>query len=139
MWIRVPVGLLLTFTLAAQVAGVSRQKELALGAALASEFRKRSTVVAGTDTDGRIERIVGRLAGATPVYAWNVAVVREDTGGATPQAATFPGGYLFVPAALLATARSDDDLAAMLAHSMAHVLERHGFRQGSGPQVYMGV
>ena len=135
MCLRVPLILLLTFSLGAQVPAVSREKEVALGAALASEFRKRSTVVA----DPRAENLVRKLAGDTSPYSWRVEVVAEDLGGSTHEPATFPGGYLFVPVALMTSTRDDSELAAVLAHAMAHVLERHGLSQGSKMPVYIGA
>jgi predicted Zn-dependent protease len=67
-----------------------------------------------------------------------VEVVAEELGGPTHEPATFPGGYLFVPSALLAAAREEAELAAMLAHAMSHVIARHGFQQGSKVPVYIG-
>src|SRR6476469_8579824 len=122
MCLRVPLVLLLTFSLVAQVSTVSREKELALGAALAFEFRKRATVVA----DSRAENLVHKLAGESSPFTWRVEVMAEDLGGSTHEPSTFPGGYLFVPVALMTSARDESEPAAMLAHAMAHVLERHG-------------
>jgi predicted Zn-dependent protease len=135
MCLRVAWILLLTVSLAAQVPAVSREKELALGAALASEFRKRSTVVA----DSRAENLVRKLAGEASPFTWRVEVVAEDLGGSTHEPAAFPGGYLFVPVALMASTRDESELAAMLAHAMVHVLERHGLSQGSKTPVYIGA
>lgn len=131
----VPLIPLVAFSLAAQTPAVSREKELALGAALASEFRKHSTVVA----DVRAEDLVRKLAGDSSPYPWRVEVVAEDLGGSTHEPATFPGGYLFVPNALMTAARDEAELAAMLAHAMAHVTGRHGLRQGSKMTVYIGA
>jgi len=135
MRFKFPLILALTFSLTAQVGVVSMEKELALGAALASEFRKHSTVV----PDLRAESLVRKLASDRSAYAWRVEVVADDLGGSTHEPATFPGGYLFVPAALMTAARDEAELAAMLAHGMAHVVEKHGFQKGPGMPVYIAT
>jgi predicted Zn-dependent protease len=42
-----------------------------------------------------------------------------------------PGGNIFVPAALLLETDSEAEFAGMLAHSISHVVARHGTRQAS--------
>jgi predicted Zn-dependent protease len=135
VWLRVALLLLVTSSTAAQVGVVSKEKELALGAALASEFRKHSTVV----SDPRPEALVRKLAGDFSPYPWRVEVVAENLGGSTHEPTYFPGGYLFVPEALLTAARDEAELAAMLAHGMAHVIERHALRHSTGIPAFIGA
>ena len=135
MRLRVPLLSILSFSLAAQGPVVSKEKELALGAALASEFRKHATVV----SDPRPEKLVLKLAGQAPGFSWHVEVVTDDLGGSTHEPVTFPGGYLFVPSALMAAARDEAELAAMLAHAMVHVVERHGLLKSSRIPTYIGA
>jgi predicted Zn-dependent protease len=54
--------------------------------------------------------------------------------------AALPGGYIFVPASLILSTQTEAELAGMLAHSMAHIVARHGTRQATSaaPLIYMG-
>jgi predicted Zn-dependent protease len=56
-----------------------------------------------------------------PVAGWHFTVVESDAvnGFATP------GGYIFVTTAAVRLARSEDELAALLAHEVAHVMRGH--------------
>ena len=48
----------------------------------------------------------------------------------TPEINAFaaPGGYIFITAGMLRLARSEDELAGILAHEMAHIIRGHGVR-----------
>jgi len=50
------------------------------------------------------------------------------------EAPAFPGGFVFVPAALILAAQSEDEFAGMLAHAIAHIEARHGTKQAAGAQ-----
>lgn len=56
--------------------------------------------------------------------ALKVAVVREDA----PNAWSTPGGYTIVTTGLLSMVRSEDELAAVLSHELAHIVRGHGLR-----------
>jgi Zn-dependent protease with chaperone function/tetratricopeptide (TPR) repeat protein len=47
---------------------------------------------------------------------------------AEPNAFALPGGQVFVTRGMLATGLGDDELAALLGHEIAHVVNRHGTR-----------
>lgn len=53
---------------------------------------------------------------------WRAAVVQADM----PNAFSTPGGYVAVTLPLLRLAESEDELAAVLAHEVAHVTLQHG-------------
>jgi len=48
---------------------------------------------------------------------------------ASPNAFALPGGYVFVSRGLLALANTEDELACVIGHEIAHVLKRHAVRQ----------
>lgn len=56
---------------------------------------------------------------------WQVRVVESDT----PNAFALPGGYITVFTALIDEAESVDMVAGVIAHEMAHVLQRHGLKR----------
>lgn len=76
------------------------------------------------DSINRARDIVNNLADAAGAgdAPWNVYVLRGD--GVVNAAAT-RGNFVFVWTGMLRTARSDGELAAVLAHEMGHVLANH--------------
>ena len=101
--------------------------ELRLGAA---EHPKVLDRYGGVYADARVadyvqrvgERVVAEVANP---YAFRFTVL--DSPRVTALSA--PGGYVYVTRGLLALANSEAELAAVLAHEAAHVLERHGVRR----------
>lgn len=57
-----------------------------------------------------------------PPSAWEIAVIADDT----PNAFALPGGRIGFHSGMLRFATSDDDLAVILGHEVAHVVCRHG-------------
>jgi predicted Zn-dependent protease len=82
----------------------------------------------GAYSDAKLElsvaRIVGKLVAASP----NPDVPYTITLLNSPQINAFalPGGYLYITRGLLALANNGAELAAVIAHEMAHVLANHG-------------
>jgi predicted Zn-dependent protease len=93
----------------------SIEKEIAVGNQLAAEFQRNTTAA----TDARLDQLGGALVPkASKFQYW----FRAFEGGGH-EAATFPGGWVFIPRPLLA--RDDRQLAAILAHAIAHIELRH--------------
>lgn len=126
------VSVLLNAQEPARNVAIPKDKEAALGAMIAGESRKRTTSLGDSTVQDYIERLGKQLA--TQVIGrdgdWEFAVIRDDVGGSTHEALSIPGGYIFVPASLILAVENEGELAGMLAHSMAHVAERHGAGMG---------
>ncbi|MCS6926723.1 MAG: M48 family metalloprotease [Candidatus Binatia bacterium] len=69
------------------------------------------------------QRIVSSLE--QPEFAYQFFVVREPNLNAF----AVPGGYIYLHSGLLLRVSSDDELASVLGHEIAHVHGRHAFRQ----------
>ncbi len=71
--------------------------------------------------------IVGRLVAESndPGRAYGITVLNSPTVNAF----ALPGGYLYVTRGLLALANDASEVAAVLAHEMAHVLSDHGIKR----------
>jgi predicted Zn-dependent protease len=69
-----------------------------------------------------ISRIPARFPGATMPTTWEVVLFADST----PNAFALPGGKIGVNEGLLKVAQSDDQLAAVVGHEVAHVLAKHG-------------
>jgi predicted Zn-dependent protease len=114
----------------------SKEKEAALGASLASEVRKHTSEISDSTVHDYTERLGRQFAAQLRGdLDWEFAVVSDDLGGSTHEALSIPGGHIFVPAFLILAVDNEAELAGMLAHSMAHIAERHGTRMAERGQV----
>lgn len=57
----------------------------------------------------------------SPIAGWHFTIVEDDTINAFAA----PGGFIFITTAALAAAKNEDQLAAILAHEVAHVVRGH--------------
>jgi predicted Zn-dependent protease len=114
---RFGVILLLAGVLAAQTPSA---KEAALGKALADTYSRSVNII----HDSRLQGYVDRLAVRLSPGEWHIAVIREEKGGPTHEPTAYPAGYLFVPASLIVNSQNEAEFAAMVAHGMAHSLDR---------------
>jgi predicted Zn-dependent protease len=124
----------------------SREKEAVLGAQLAQEVRRSTTAIDSTTVHNYVERrgrqLAAQLPGAGSGFTFEAV---DGLTSPTHEPVSLPGGYIFVPASLILTAQNEAEFAGMLAHAIAHVVERHGTRQatrasimGDVPLVYVG-
>lgn len=58
----------------------------------------------------------------SPIAGWHFVIIDDDD---TINAFAAPGGFVFVTSAAVSAARSEDELAAILAHEVAHVVRGH--------------
>ncbi len=111
----------LTFTLRAQQHRSREEKAAVLGAHLASEARSRITPLRIAGLDEYLAGLGQQLAAKIPngPKHWEFAVSKQP-GDWAHEPLGLPGGYVFVPAALIASAEDEAELAGMLAHAMVH-------------------
>jgi len=105
----------------------SPEQEYYLGRAVAAHFVAQY----GLDPDERLQEYV-RLVGAALVElsprirgtygGYHFAVLATDK----PNGMSAPGGFVFVTRGALALARSEEEVAAILSHEIAHVSLKHG-------------
>ena len=109
----------------------SSVKEATLGKRLAAEFRQRTTPIDSPPVQNYVAGLGQRLAAQMPgaMLPFTFSVIVDDLCRPMHEPAALPGGYVFVPAALLLTAQDEGELAGMLAHAMGHIEQRHGNRQ----------
>src|SRR5262245_47778020 len=97
------------------------------------EIGRRSALVANrrlpTYTDEWVTRIGRRLAPTAhgPRFPYEFRVVNDPSINAF----ALPGGFIYVNRGALTAARTEDEVAAVLAHEIAHVALRHGTNQAS--------
>ncbi len=97
------------------------------------EIGRQSAIVTNrqlrTYSDARITRIGRRLAAAAPGarYPYEFRVVSDSSINAF----ALPGGFIYINRGAIDSARSENEVAAVLAHEIAHVSLRHGTNQAS--------
>ena len=79
-----------------------------------------------------VAKLVGRLVAAStePNRPYRVTILNSPTVNAF----ALPGGYLYVTRGLIALANDKSELAAVLAHEMAHVTARHALERARARQ-----
>ncbi|NCC53830.1 MAG: hypothetical protein EOM20_21860, partial [Spartobacteria bacterium] len=105
------------------------EREQAIGASVARRIAAQSEFVTDVDVLDRVRRIVERLSAVTDSrhLVFQVRVIDDaDEDEPVVNAFALPGGYIFVFKGLVDAAETDDQLAGVIAHEMAHVTARHG-------------
>jgi predicted Zn-dependent protease len=106
---------------------ISPSEERKLGGEAAEEVERTVGLVDDPKLVGYVRQVAGRIAQAAKRadVSWQFNV----TDDIEPNAFALPGGYVYVTRGLLALLNSEDELAGVLGHEMAHVLERHAARR----------
>ncbi len=106
---------------------VSPNEELQMGVSAFADIRAKEKVSTDVEANARVRRIGQRIADAVgnalPGAQWEF-VVFDDAK--TVNAFALPGGKVGVYTGLLALASSDDEVATVIGHEIAHVTARHG-------------
>ena len=112
------------YTNRSQLLLISEGQEVALGLQCAQEVLKKEKLSRDQFQIERVRRIGSRIAAAAnkPDYKWEFSVIEKDTVNAF----CLPGGKVFVYTGILALTTSNDELAAVMGHEIAHALLRHG-------------
>ena len=107
----------------------SVQQDVEIGRQSAIQAERQLRLLNDRVTNNYLNRIVQRLAAHAPGanYAYTVKAVNASEINAF----AFPGGPLYVNRGLIEAARSEAELAGVIAHEMAHVGLRHGTHQAS--------
>ncbi len=102
-------------------------KEQKLGKKLSEDIEKKYEVVEDLNQNSLITEIGNKLAKASELKAMNYHFKILNIDG--PNAFSIPGGYIYVTYDLFDYIQSDDELAGILAHEIAHVIHNHALKQ----------
>ena len=111
------------------VENVSRNDRMA---AIARDQHPRILATYGGEySDPKLERMVAKVVGSLTLDPANPNQTYQITILNSPNINAFalPGGYLYVTRGLLALANDSAEVAAVLAHEMAHVTANHGIQR----------
>ena len=102
---------------------LSDKDEIELGREIARRLESRMSVVTDPAVTVYMQSLLDRLAphAGRPGFPYTVRVIRNNQ----VNAATYPGGYILVYTGLIRETRNESELAAVLAHEIAHASKRH--------------
>jgi beta-barrel assembly-enhancing protease len=116
---------------------VSVQQEVELGQQAQAEINKQMPVLGDAQLDRYIDSIGARLAAQAPgpKYPYSFGVVNYKELNAF----ALPGGPIYVHRGTIAAARTEAQLAGVMAHEVAHIAQRHAAKQISKGVVANGL
>ena len=129
------------FTGRRQLVLLSAQQELELGQQAFQQTLAKAKISQDPELRARVERVGWRIAkaaaaadarGLTRDYQWEFAVIDDPK---TANAFALPGGKVAVYTGILKFMPTDNHLAVVLAHEVAHVIARHGNERVSRGQL----
>jgi predicted Zn-dependent protease len=116
---------------------VSVQQEVELGQQAQAEISKQMPVLGDAQLDRYIDSVGERLAANAPgpKYPYSFGVVNYKELNAF----ALPGGPIYVHRGTIAAARTEAQLAGVMAHEVAHIAQRHAAKQISKGIVANGL
>ena len=116
----------------------SPAEDVKLGREAAAEVEKQMPMLNDNRVDGYVERVGARLVENIPAefrhhgfrYTFDVVNLREINAFA------LPGGPMYAHRGMLEQAKTEGEIAGVLAHEISHVALRHGTAQASAAQPY---
>ncbi len=106
---------------------LSPEEEAKLGHKILAQIRAQAELVEDPEVSAYLEGIGRRLLSAAgPKYfSFKFYVIRDSTLNAF----AIPGGYIFLTSGLIEEVDREDELAAVMAHEIAHIQARHVARR----------
>ena len=107
----------------------SVQQDIEIGQKSAAEAERQLPVLNDRSVEDYVDDLVERLGAAAPghKFPYQAKVVNATDINAF----ALPGGYLYLNRGLIEAARSEGELAGVLAHEIAHIALRHGTHNAS--------
>jgi Zn-dependent protease with chaperone function len=102
-------------------------KEQKLGKKLSEDIEKKYEVIEDLNQNSLISEIGNKLAEASEMkeMKFHFRILKVDG----PNAFSIPGGYIYVTYDLFDYVQSDNELAGILAHEIAHIIHNHALKQ----------
>lgn len=102
-------------------------KEEKIGEKLAEKIEKKYDFIEEQALLNKIENIGLHLKECSEINEINYRFKIIDKKG--PNAFSIPGGFIYLTADLIDYIHSDDELAAVIAHEMGHIIHQHSIKQ----------
>lgn len=105
----------------------ARINELAVGAGVATRLASEFGVIETPRLCKYVNMICAAIVEQTPFYDWDFSVfILQDE---TINGFACPGGYIFLTKGAIDACQDESELAAIIAHEIAHVIRRHGMEE----------
>jgi predicted Zn-dependent protease len=106
----------------------SLEKEIAMGRQLAAEIERQVKLLNDPAINEYVNRVGQNIVrNSDAKVPFTIKVVESDEINAF----ALPGGFFYVNSGLILAADDESELAAVMAHEIAHVAARHGTKQAS--------
>lgn len=104
---------------------ISEEKEIAMGISGFHEVLRTARLSDNLEINDMVNRVGTRIAAAAnkPEYQWEFVVIQDDR---SINAFALPGGKVAVFTGILPLTKTEDGLATVMGHEVAHALQRHG-------------
>ena len=108
-----------------QIIFISEEKEIALGISAFRDVLKQARLNANPEINAMVNKVGQRIAAVAdkPEYYWEFAVIEDDE---QINAFALPGGKVAIFTGILKHTKNEAGLATVMAHEIAHALQRHG-------------
>ena len=118
---------------AAAIVLISIPEEIAIGRQMQATVAARMPRLPAPDVQAYVNGLGHQIAAAAhgPGFAYSFDVANRGEVNAF----ALPGGHVWVYRGVLAIARTESEVAGVIAHEVAHVVERHAARQASTAMV----
>ena len=122
------------------VARITPEFEEQYGDSLFQDLKRKMAFVDDTNQNAQVASMAGPLLAALPPNRtqWRFHVITNES----PNAFALPGGHIIVFTGLLSLAERPEEVAGTIAHEVAHVTQKHEFRQkiaSAGPLLVFQV
>lgn len=105
---------------------ISTDREIALGESVAKKVEEEFTVIRDPKLLQQLDRVTPRIVAVADrkdlSYRFTIVQMPEED---QPNAFALPGGPVYVTQALFDLIENDDQLAAVLAHEVGHIVAQH--------------
>ena len=112
---------------------ISTEREIALGESVAKRVEEEFTVIRDPKLLQQLDRVSARIVEVADrkdlSYRFTIVEMPEED---EPNAFALPGGPIYATTALFKLVKSDDELAAVLAHEVGHVVAKHTVKRLQG-------
>ena len=107
-----------------QLIVLPESQDAQLGLDAYQQILAESKISNDPELNRRVQEVGRRIAAVSPhpEWDWQFTVIESDE----PNAFALPGGKVGVNTGLFQVAKNDDQLAAVIAHEVAHAIARHG-------------
>ena len=107
----------------------SVQQDIEIGRQSAAEAERQLPMLRDGSVEDYVDDLVERLGGAAPGHKFPYQ--GKVVNATDINAFALPGGYLYLNRGLIEAARTEGELAGVVAHEIAHIALRHGTHNAS--------